>query len=1180
VRKQRPDRNVAKKAFTEDEARFRTLFENSADAQFLSEEGGVLIDCNKAALQMMSCSQKTDILGHHVAEFSPQRQLDGQVSLDEAKDMLATAMAKGSHRFEWVHRRRDGTDFLAEVSLTALSVNGKFLVHGVLRDVTDWERLQRALRASERRYRNLFQEVTDGFAVVDMDGRFVEANPAYLDMLGYSLEELLKLSYKDVTPEKGHGMEDAMVDQVLARGNPDPYQKEYVRKDGQVIPIKLRAHLFRDEDGRPVEMWAFVRDITDRQKVEETRRKSKERFRLTFDQSPIGAAMADPLNFHWVRANKAFCRLLGYSEKELTQFTYVDVTHPDDAASTSELARRLVAGEVNGFEVEKRYIRKDRSVVWAHTFVQAVKDGTGRVLYLLGMIQDITERKKTEQSLKESEERYRTAIEYSNDGVVVTQEGKHVYVNRRFMEMFGYSGLEEILNKSIADAPHMHPDDVKRIVEWNRQRLHGVAVPSSYEHKAVHKDGRTLYVELSSARIMYDGKVASLSYMRDITKRKQAEEALRESEASFKQLFNSVNDGISLRDARTFELMDANRRFCEMYGYTLEELRRLPLGGLGEGESIDDRRKRLTAHYAQVAKGASSLLELENKGKDGTVYWTELNVTRITIGTRECLLSVVRDITERKMAEKALRRSEEAALLLARETGVIAEIGRIISSSLDIEEVYGRFAEEVRNLIPFDRILLNVVNQQEGTLTTAYVAGMEMMGRKKGATFPIAETVTEEMMRTGALALFHPESVDEVHSRYPGLVPAFQAGLRSRLSVLLVARGEVIGSLALWSKQPKAYGERDVRLTQSVASQIAGAIASAQLFRERKRAEDELQKEREKCFTILENDPTGVALIGNDGAYQYLNPEFTNITGYTLQDVPTGKEWFEKAYPDPHYRQKVIDTWKMDWLSRGRGSNLTGFTVTCKDGRKKEVEFRTTFLKDCTVIVLNDVTDRKRAEEKIRASLREKEVLLKEIHHRVKNNLQIVSSLLYLQARRTEHSGAISALRESRNRIKSMALIHEKLYQSPDLASVDMGEYTRSLVSDLQHSHIAEDTAVRLTVTIEDIPLGITEAIPCGLIINELVSNALKHAFPKGRAGEIVIQLLRRDAGQITLTVSDNGAGLPEQVDFRKSPSLGLTLINSLVEQLNGTIELDRRGGTTFTIAFRQSGEPATPSFP
>ncbi len=207
-------------------------------------------------------------------------------------------------------------------------------------------------------------------------------------------------------------------------------------------------------------------------------------------------------------------------------------------------------------------------------------------------------------------------------------------------------------------------------------------------------------------------------------------------------------------------------------------------------------------------------------------------------------------------------------------------------------------------------------------------------------------------------------------------------------------------------------------------------------------------------------------------------------------------------------------------------------------------------------------------EEKIRASLKEKEILLKEIHHRVKNNLQIVSSLLYLQATRTEHPGAVSALKESRARIKSMALIHEKLYQSPNLASVDMGEYTRNLVLDLQHFYRTEDNFVRFTVDIDNVPFGITEAIPCGLIINELVSNCLKHAFPKGQEGEIRIALRRESANRMALSVSDNGIGFPEHVDFRTCSSLGLTLVNSLVQQLDGTIELDRTGGTTFTVTF------------
>jgi two-component sensor histidine kinase len=135
-----------------------------------------------------------------------------------------------------------------------------------------------------------------------------------------------------------------------------------------------------------------------------------------------------------------------------------------------------------------------------------------------------------------------------------------------------------------------------------------------------------------------------------------------------------------------------------------------------------------------------------------------------------------------------------------------------------------------------------------------------------------------------------------------------------------------------------------------------------------------------------------------------------------------------------------------------------------------------------------------------------------------------------------------------------------------------MGKYTRNLVSDLQHSYGIEHGSVRLTLNVESIPLGITEAIPCGLIINELVSNALKHAFPKGKEGEITIEVQRGNTNQITLTVSDNGIGFPEHVDFRKSPSLGMTLVTSLVEQLGGAIELDTRGGTAFTITFNVSG--------
>jgi two-component sensor histidine kinase len=217
-----------------------------------------------------------------------------------------------------------------------------------------------------------------------------------------------------------------------------------------------------------------------------------------------------------------------------------------------------------------------------------------------------------------------------------------------------------------------------------------------------------------------------------------------------------------------------------------------------------------------------------------------------------------------------------------------------------------------------------------------------------------------------------------------------------------------------------------------------------------------------------------------------------------------------------------------------------------------------------------EITERKRAEEQIKASLKEKEVLLKEIHHRVKNNLQVISSLLYLQSKDVKDREALEMFQESQYRVRSMALVHERLYQSKDLAKVDLAEYARSLANYLFRSYGVNSNIIELKINVDDVFLGIDTAVPCGLIINELVSNSLKHAFPDGREGEIRIELWSNHDSQFTLMVSDNGVGFPKDLDFRDTQSLGLQLVNTLVDQLEGTIKLDRSGRTSFEITFTE----------
>ena len=238
------------------------------------------------------------------------------------------------------------------------------------------------------------------------------------------------------------------------------------------------------------------------------------------------------------------------------------------------------------------------------------------------------------------------------------------------------------------------------------------------------------------------------------------------------------------------------------------------------------------------------------------------------------------------------------------------------------------------------------------------------------------------------------------------------------------------------------------------------------------------------------------------------------------------------------------------------------------EGLERQVEERTADLRTTNQILEQEIAERQQAKEHLQRSLDEKEVLLKEIHHRVKNNLQIVSSLIDLQARQASDPQIEQMFRDSRDRIRSMALLHEKLYQSIDLTHIDLPDYIQILSGELFHSYGAMPDLISLEVQVDEISLGINEAIACGLIINELVSNALKHAFPEGRSGKICISLHVSNSDKLCLMVSDDGVGLPANLDLPHTQSLGLKLVASLTNQLKGELEFSTTTGANFRVTF------------
>lgn len=223
-----------------------------------------------------------------------------------------------------------------------------------------------------------------------------------------------------------------------------------------------------------------------------------------------------------------------------------------------------------------------------------------------------------------------------------------------------------------------------------------------------------------------------------------------------------------------------------------------------------------------------------------------------------------------------------------------------------------------------------------------------------------------------------------------------------------------------------------------------------------------------------------------------------------------------------------------------------------------------------SVHVARDITKRIEMENDLRHALDDKEMLIKEIHHRVKNNLMIISSLLNLQSSYIEDEGALDVFRESENRANAMAKIHERLYQSTDLKNIDFGEYIQNLTNDLYMTMVSDTERIKMVIDVEDVSIDINTVVPLGLILNELVTNSMKYAFPPGESGYIKVEL-HRENENIVLKVSDNGVGIPEDVDYQNTSSLGLQLVDNLTMQVRGELDLDRSQGTTFTLTFKET---------
>lgn len=510
---------------------------------------------------------------------------------------------------------------------------------------------EEVLNQSETAYLDLFNATEEIAFLMETDGSILIANNNSARFYGVSLEHIVgKSIYSLVPPDRVENAREKVKTVMKTH--------KTVRFEGTLGDSVFENSLYPvfDNSGNVRRIAVYVRDITVRKHLEEAVHRAEEKYKIIYYNAMEGIFQIDPEG-RFISANPALAHMHGYDSPEKLIDSVTDIAHQlyVDPEDLSRLVRLLSKEDtVENYEVEM--YRKDGSHHWIRINIRTVRDSNGNTLYYEGTMLDITNRKKAEEQLRESEERYRIAIEHSNDGVAIVRGDRYELVNPRFLEMFGYDSPEDLVGQQVFLIAH--PDDRDTIKKFNRRRQAGQSVPSRYEFKGITKDGRVIYVEVSAASISYREALIYLVYLRDITERKEAEQALRNERNRFQTLSDNAPFGIMVIDEHgNFTYL--NPKFTELFGYDRHDV---PNGTEWYKKTFPDIKERESAitgwstDVKNAKPGQRTARMFSVTCKDGTKK--TVNFIPVRLATGEHLVSLD-DITERIQAQEALIQSHK-----------------------------------------------------------------------------------------------------------------------------------------------------------------------------------------------------------------------------------------------------------------------------------------------------------------------------------------------------------------------------------------------------------------------------------------------------------------------------------------------------------------------------------------
>ena len=981
-------------------------------------------------------------------------------------------------------------------------------IFGVVQDITERKQFEEALRENEANLQEAQKIARLGNFTVDLETETITWSDEVYRIFDIPVgTPVNRQSFRKMMPPSDVKRMEEETNNTIRTGEPYKFEYQATLPNNQVKHLLTLGRLITNEAGRPIEIFGVVQDITEQKQIEEALRESEANLQQAQKVAKLGNFTFDlqTQSVSWSdEAYRIFEQPIG---SEITLEKYQSLLLPSDFDRVMQAVENTVnTGEP--YHIKHQLILPSGNQRYVQSIGRLITDETGQPIRIFGTVQDITELILFESALRESEANLQEAQKIAKLGNFTFElDTQAVTWSDEVYYIFEQPlGSEITLEKYQSLLP---TSDFMRVMQEVEKTIE-TGDPYELEH-LIQLPGKGEKFVFAIGRLIRDKSGAPIKIfgtIQDITERKLAEAALLESEARHRALFEQSPYGIMLHDAISGELIMANQMSAKMFGRHVEELL-----GTSPSFSSNDPEDSLRRWKRVLETGEKEIYERSFTVGDGKIRYAEITATPIkdSSGSVTLILAQLQDITDRKDLEKALEVSREHY--------------RIVSELISNHAFSQRYVEE----------------------TDQWVSDWGM-----GSTARLLGYSEEEF--GGIVSVLHPED----HDRAVAGWEAVQQGVDNEGEYRVIAKNGDVHWLHIKRKAILDPNGQNVVRFYGVTQDIT----------QRKRAEEVLRHSEQQLRRFAEAIPDRAVVLDKNGVYlrvleTHANHQYSGriaVEGDTLQDVYT-----------PEFTafclariQQVLQTQENQSIEyhhtiEGKTYYFEARLVPYQDSQMSELG---------VLWIARSVTAHKEAEAAIQAALNEKETLLKEIHHRVKNNMQIISSLLRMQAMRIRDDELAYLFRESESRVHSMALIHEQLYQTTDFAKVDFKEYCQQLIQHITNmQRVTKDIQINLD-HIEPVTLTLETAIPCGLIINEVITNAFKHAFPRDyEHGQISVRL-HPTATEYNLTIQDNGIGLPDNFGAPETQTLGVRLIQTLVNQIDGQVKFHTDNGARVDVTF------------